>query len=142
MIIRDECLGWPLAAYGKIIRGDDTTSEDQVAEACTDDMARRIAICVNACAGMSNKELEGGILLGVMEKRIAELEQQRDKLLAALNGALEKMKAAHESMFEQCLSNPVSNAWGKEINLSAINELQLAASRIDSAIAKTKGGEA
>lgn len=34
---------------------------------------------------MSNEELEGGILLGVMEKRIATLEQQRDELLEVQN---------------------------------------------------------
>lgn len=54
----NEILKWPLAAYGKIIRGDDTTSEDQVAEAVSDEMARRIVACVNFCNGIQTEKLE------------------------------------------------------------------------------------
>lgn len=48
------------------------------------DDARRIVACVNACAGMRNDELEGGLLIGVMQSKIDRLECQRDELLTAL----------------------------------------------------------
>lgn len=54
----EDCLTWPLAYYDKIIRGDETTSEDQVACAISPEMARRIVACVNACVNISTKDLE------------------------------------------------------------------------------------
>lgn len=48
----------PLAAYGQIIRGDETTSEDQVAEACTPELAHRIVACVNAFSGVPTAKIE------------------------------------------------------------------------------------
>lgn len=48
---------------------------------------RRIVACVNACEGMRNDELEGGLLLGIMDAKIERLEQQRDELIAALKVA-------------------------------------------------------
>lgn len=112
--------------------------------------ARRIVAAVNACSGFEVETLESIAMTGetllarfeLMKSENEQLKKQRDELLAALSGASEKMKAAHESMFDQCLSNPVYNAWGKEINISAINELQLEASLADAAIAKAKGGAA
>ena len=104
--------------------------------------ARRIVACVNACRGLSTIELEEFGLVGAVGTELIELEKQRDQLLAALEVASGKMKAAHNSMFEQCLSNPVFNAWGKEINVAAINDLQLESSHIDAAIAAAKGGAA
>ena len=71
--------------------------------------------------------------------RAAYLELVNQELLAKLSAASEKMKAAHESMFEQCLSNPVFNAWGKELNLSAVNELQVGARMADEAIEMAEG---
>lgn len=44
---------------------------------------RRARTCVNACAGMRNDELEGGLLIGVMQVKIDLLESQRDELLEA-----------------------------------------------------------
>lgn len=104
--------------------------------------ARRIVACVNACRGLSTDELEKHGLVSAVGTELIELEKQRDQLLTALEVASGKMKAAHNSMFEQCLSNPVFNAWGKEINVAAINDLQLESSHIDAAIAATKGGAA
>ena len=48
---------WELAAYGRIVRGDCDTSEDQVAEACCGEMARRIVACVNDCQGIPTDKL-------------------------------------------------------------------------------------
>ena len=44
---------------------------------------RRARACVNACAGMRNDELEGGLLIGVMQVKIDLLESLRDELLEA-----------------------------------------------------------
>jgi hypothetical protein len=46
---------WPLQAHGVVIRGDETTSEDQVAAAASPEMARHIVDCVNRTL-MENKE--------------------------------------------------------------------------------------
>ena len=54
-----------------------------IGESITEANARRIVACVNACAGMRNDELEGGLLIGVMQSKIDRLECQRDELLEA-----------------------------------------------------------
>lgn len=46
-----------------------------------------------------------------------------DALRAELLELARVGKAAHASMFEQCFSNPIKNAWGQEVNCTAINEL-------------------
>ena len=52
-------LGWRLAAYGTVIRGDaKTTSEDQVGSGQSAALARRLTACWNACHGMATEELE------------------------------------------------------------------------------------
>lgn len=55
-----EVLAWPLIAYGYVIRGDHTTSEDQVATAASPEIADRLAACWNACMGVSTADLEAG----------------------------------------------------------------------------------
>ena len=54
-----------------------------IGESIIEANARRIVACVNACAGMRNDELEGGLLIGVMQVKIDLLESQRDELLEA-----------------------------------------------------------
>ena len=54
-----------------------------IGESIIEANARRIAACVNACAGMRNDELEGGLLIGVMQVKIDLLESLRDELLEA-----------------------------------------------------------
>lgn len=61
------------------------------------------------------------------------IEQQRDQLLAAL----EMYEVAHLDLFSQCCSNPVTNAWGKQVNMTKLNEAHEAARK---AIAAAKGG--
>ena len=59
--------------------------------------ARRIVACVNACAGLDTDLLENMLMLGdtlkqrfkVLTNSESELQQQRDKLLAALESAVE-----------------------------------------------------
>lgn len=63
----------------------------------------------------------------------AEAIQQRDQLLAAL----EKYEAAFDSLFVQCCSNPIWNAWGGQIDLSLLNDAHHDA-RV--ALAAVKGG--
>jgi hypothetical protein len=58
----------------------------------TEDDARRIVACVNACAGMETELLENVAMLGetllarfeLLKKQEAKLKSQRDELLAAL----------------------------------------------------------
>ena len=54
-----------------------------IGESIIEANARRIVACVNACAGMRNDELEGGLLIGVMQVKIDLLESLRDELLEA-----------------------------------------------------------
>ena len=44
---------------------------------------------------------------------------------AALEKALGFMAAAHRSLLSQCFSNPVVNPWAKEVNMEAVNDLDL-----------------
>jgi hypothetical protein len=48
---------------------------------------------------------------------------QRFELMAALR----KYEDAWEDMFAQCCSNPITNAWGKQVNLALMNEAHEAA---------------
>lgn len=65
-------------------------------------------------------------------------EEMDSQQLAAENKTLRELLAvaavsmgkAHRSMFEQCLSNPIRNEWGKSVNVLAINELQDVANKI------------
>jgi len=54
----DDILNWKLEAYGTSIRGDENTSEDQIASACNPEVARRLVLCWNRCVGMSTDDLE------------------------------------------------------------------------------------
>lgn len=51
--------------------------------------ARRIVACVNACRGLPTDELEQKGLVAAVGTQLLELEQQRDELLAALEGMLQ-----------------------------------------------------
>lgn len=48
---------WPLAAYGTIIRGDESTPEDQIGAGVDTETAERLVACWNYCLGISNEEL-------------------------------------------------------------------------------------
>lgn len=51
-------------------------------------------------------------------------------LIKALEDSAKAMDEAHESLFTQCMSNPVKNAWGVPVDMSKINELQNVSRRI------------
>lgn len=42
--------------------------------------------------------------------------------------ALLAIQEAHNSLFIQCCSNPIKNAWGKEVDVSALNDAHQKAS--------------
>lgn len=44
------------------------------------------------------------------------LEQRNDAIVAAIS-------AAKESLFSQCCSNPIKNSWGKQVDLTKLNDL-------------------
>lgn len=64
----------------------------------SEDDARRIVACVNACAGLPTEQLEASPLGGVLNG-VAGLIAQRDQLLAALQdvrGALSSVNSGHQ----------------------------------------------
>lgn len=69
MITEDEALSWPLESYGVIIRGDETTSEDQVGIAATPDIARRMVACWNAFHGIRTEDIDDGMYDVVLKNR-------------------------------------------------------------------------
>lgn len=68
--------------HGVIIKANDNIP----AQATSEEDARRIVACVNACAGIPTEQLESGEVRSVRDELadIATLEKQRDELLAAL----------------------------------------------------------
>ncbi|TSP14037.1 hypothetical protein [Cupriavidus campinensis] len=55
-----------------------------------------------------------------------EVIEARPSLLLLI-GAVE---AAHADMFRQCCSNPIKNAWGKEVSVRKLNEAMLLADKL------------
>ena len=47
----------------------------------------------------------------------------------AIKTALEAYEAAFSDLFAICLSNPVYNAWGKQVDMTKMNEAHMLASR-------------
>lgn len=70
----------------------------------------------------------------VFKADYAALEAERERLRDMLREASVAMGEAHDSLFVQCFSNGITNAWGKPVNVSKINDLQLTANRIDAAL--------
>lgn len=50
-----DVLSWPIKAYGCILRGDETTSEDQIAECESDEVANKIAALWNDASSIDDK---------------------------------------------------------------------------------------
>lgn len=57
---------------------------EQIGYCLTEDDARRIVACVNACAGISTENLEENLPVKELARRYNKTLRQRDKLLAAL----------------------------------------------------------
>ena len=62
--------------------------------------------------------------------------RQLEQVTGLLREATEAMNKAHDSMFEQCLSNPITNAWGKPVNTTHLNNLQDVALRAEAALSQ------
>lgn len=64
----------------------------------------------------------------MLSMRKMQMIQKIDAKTAIIHTVLEEcikaMEEAHESMFTQCWSNPVYNSQGKQIDVSAVNNLQ------------------
>lgn len=56
-----------------------------------------------------------------------------------LEDCIKAMEEAHESMFTQCWSNPVYNSQGKQVNVSAVNNLQSVARDAKAILTSHKG---
>ena len=74
---------------------------------------------------LSRFQARDAVELTLITERLKAI-QERDAALAALR----LYEAAHESLFTQCCSNPVTNAWGKEVNMAALNEAHQQAQRV------------
>lgn len=128
----------------------------------SEEAAQRAAACWNACEGIPDLALKPGLLaeqgMEVQQllrkvEHFQQLAEHRgrsiDNLLntqgrmSTLNdqlvAALEKYEDAHSDLFGQCCSNPVTNAWGKQVNMAKLNDAHEAAGP---AIAAAKGGAA
>lgn len=80
-----------------------------------------------------NDELKAVRNLGA---ELGAAKAENDRLRGLLGIAIEAMNKAHESMFDQCLSNGITNAWGQPVNVTEINNLQLVARRLDAALSQ------
>lgn len=61
MNVDDDILNWKLTNDNTVIRGNEDTSEDQVANAVTFDVARRMVACWNYLHGISTGVIEAAI---------------------------------------------------------------------------------
>jgi len=60
---------------------------------------------------------------------------------STLEECIKAMEDAHDSMFTQCCSNPVYNAWGKQVNVSALNNLQHVAMEAKAILTSHRGAQ-
>lgn len=68
----------------------------------------------------------------------AQVERLLDSIPSLLDEceqSLAAYKAAWDSLFQQCLSNGMTNAWGVPVNLTLVNEAQ----RGEATLAKLRG---
>jgi hypothetical protein len=77
----------------------------------------------------------------ILEAKDAELSQLR-KVAGELRAACKTIRAAHSSLFGQCCSNPVKNAWGAELNMTLLNEANEQAGAVLAAYAALNPKEA
>ncbi|MDW3683057.1 hypothetical protein RA280_15130 [Cupriavidus sp. CV2] len=52
------------------------------------------------------------------------MSQQTDTASEMLRKLIAAVEAAHSALFAQCASNPIKNAWGKEVSVAALNAAQ------------------
>ncbi|WP_416048996.1 hypothetical protein [Cupriavidus basilensis] len=52
------------------------------------------------------------------------MRQQTESASEMLRKLIEAVEKAHTSLFAQCCSNPIKNAWGKEVSVAMLNDAQ------------------
>lgn len=50
------------------------------------------------------------------------MSQQTESASEMLRKLIDAVEAAHHALFVQCASNPIKNAWGKEVSVAALND--------------------
>lgn len=108
---------------------------------------RHLKACWNVCQGISTDVLESITGLGetmltrfqardrveqvlIADRRAAM--QERDQLRALvlqLRSALRDHEQARDAMFAQCSSNPVFDGWGRQVDMTLLNDAHVAAER-------------
>lgn len=90
----------------------------------------RVLACIKACDSVSTKDLDAinqngpGFLAmkmreaDVLQLMSTQLQTQRNDLAEAARSCV----AAFEDLFGQCCSNPVKNAWGKQVDFTKLND--------------------
>jgi hypothetical protein len=77
--------------------------------------------------------------LSAAETALAAQTAENARLRGLLDGLIKSIKSAHESMFTQCLSNPIKNTWGKEVDVSLLNQASCDADSAAAALGKEQG---
>jgi hypothetical protein len=67
---------------------------------------------------LAQEMLYRGMEMLRLQEELAELR----RVAGELAGGCVATERAHASLFGQCLSNPVFNTWGKDVNLRLLNE--------------------
>ena len=108
---------------------------------------RRTNACLAVCEGFDTEVLESILLVGetvltrfqardrveqtVIADRLKAM-QERDALRAMaiqLRSALRDYEGARDGMFAQCCSNPVFDTWGRQVDMTLLNDAHQAAER-------------
>lgn len=118
-----------------------------IAKVLDEQACRRLAACWNVCQGFNTDVLESITTLGetmltrfqardrVEQVLIADrlkAMQERDQLRALvlqLRSALRDHEQAREAMFAQCGSNPVFGSWGRQVDMTLLNDAHQATER-------------
>lgn len=92
-----------------------------------EDAARRVSACLAACSGMTTKALEAmpHPFSNLLSQEFQDVVNHRDQMVASL----QKYQEAFDNLFAQCCSNPIKNAWGKQVDMTLLNEAQMLAGR-------------
>jgi len=113
-----------------------TAEEADAVTQANADMAVRIAASLNACDGMSIEALQAmpRPFNDMLSQSFQDVVAQHDELLAAL----QQYEAAFDSLFSQCCSNPVKNAWGKQVDMTQLNMAHEAARQALKPVTETR----
>lgn len=76
--------------------------------------ARRVLACIDACAGVTTDDLEKYGFLAMRTKQVAELERQRDDLIAALKEARSVVSSVNAGARHKLVVNDEPVFWQRE----------------------------